>query len=110
MQAKCMHLYVRLQWCIIKHFTGQQAGWALLSKGADFILFLHCFLFRSKHGVTDVQALMSEDAELPAGLQDWRAPDGYSVYAAGGAANADTPRTLVWQSYLKEGGKSGGCS
>ncbi len=57
-----------------------------------------------------VQGLMSEEAEAPDGLQDWRAPDGYSVYAAGGSAGSDTPRTLVWQSYLKEGDDGGGCS
>lgn len=58
-----------------------------------------------------VQALMSEEAEAPPGLAEWQAPQGFSVYAAGGAAGADVPRTLIWQSYLKEGGKdSGGCS
>ena len=58
-----------------------------------------------------MQALMSEEAEAPPGLADWQAPQGFSVYAAGGAAGADVPRTLVWQSFLKEGSKdSGGCS
>ncbi|KAK9819392.1 hypothetical protein WJX81_001745 [Elliptochloris bilobata] len=56
-------------------------------------------------------ALMSEEEVAPPGLQEWRPPEGFSVYAAGAAAGADVPRTLVWQSYLKEGGKdSGGCS
>ena len=58
-----------------------------------------------------LQALMSEEAQAPPGLADWRAPQGFSVYAAGAAAGAHMPRTLIWQSFLKEGGKdSGGCS
>lgn len=53
---------------------------------------------------------MSEEEAAPAGLQDWTPPKGFDVYAAGGEAGAGAPRTLVWQSYLKEGGSEGGCS
>ena len=94
--------------------TAKEAGWAVPT-GVSMTDDLPCTDTHSEAAVREpparIQALMSEEAEAPPGLADWQAPQGFSVYAAGGAAGADVPRTLVWQSFLKEGGKdTGGCS
>ena len=90
--------------------TAKEAGWAVPT-GVSMTDDLPCTDIHNEAAVHEpaacIQALMSEEAKAPPGLADWQAPQGFSVYAAG----ADVPRTLVWQSFLKEGGKdSSGCS